>query len=97
VRLGLNRMQLSIVIPCYNEAETIDRLVGVLDKAVADLGTQGHDTELIVVDDGSSDTSFEKLERAAQGRPWLRIIRFGATTARLRRWPRGFGPRQVRC
>jgi glycosyltransferase involved in cell wall biosynthesis len=69
-------MQLSIVIPCYNEAETIDRLVSVLDKAVADLGTQGHDTELIVVDDGSSDTSFEKLERAAQGRPWLRIIRF---------------------
>ena len=69
-------MQLSIVIPCYNEAETIDRLVSVLDKTVADLATRGHPTEVIVVDDGSHDASFAKLEQAARERAWLRIIRF---------------------
>ena len=69
-------MQLSIVIPCYNEADTIDRLVSVLDKTVADLATRGHATEIIVVDDGSGDTSFAKLELAARERAWLRIIRF---------------------
>ena len=69
-------MQLSIVIPCYNEAETIDRLVSVLDKTVADLATRGHPTEVIVVDDGSHDASFTKLEQAARERAWLRVIRF---------------------
>ena len=69
-------MQLSIVIPCYNESETIPRLLTALDTAEASLRGAGRSNEFILVDDGSRDGSFEKLREAATTRPWLRLIRF---------------------
>jgi glycosyltransferase involved in cell wall biosynthesis len=48
-------MKLSVVIPCYNEANTIERIIdAVWDSA-------HHPKEIIVVDDGSSDGTREKL------------------------------------
>lgn len=52
-------MRLSVVIPCFNEAQvlpkTYERLVAVLDEAGET------DRELIFVDDGSSDETFRVL------------------------------------
>lgn len=45
-------MQLSIIIPAYNEE---DRIVQTLDKTLAYLGDQPYDAEILVVSDGSSD------------------------------------------
>lgn len=42
-------MKLSVIIPCYNEAQTIDKLL----EAV--LSSPIEDKEIIIVDDGSSD------------------------------------------
>jgi len=67
---------LSIVIPCYNESETITRLVAALDEAEAALRAGGRSCEFVLVDDGSRDGSFPKLRAAAASRPWLRLIRF---------------------
>lgn len=69
-------MDVTIVIPCYNEAETIPRLVAALDGAEVTLRGLGRSTEVILVDDGSKDGSFAKLREAAANRPWLRLIRF---------------------
>jgi glycosyltransferase involved in cell wall biosynthesis len=69
-------MQVSVVIPCYNEVETIPRLVAALDASREQLTALGHETEYIVVDDGSRDGSFERLRAAAESRSWLRLIRF---------------------
>jgi glycosyltransferase involved in cell wall biosynthesis len=68
--------QVSIVIPCYNEAETVPRLAAALDDAVAKLEAGGRPTEVLVVDDGSTDDSFARLKAAAATRPWLRLVRF---------------------
>jgi dolichyl-phosphate beta-glucosyltransferase len=45
-------MQLSIIIPAYNEE---DRIVQTLDKTLAYLGDQPYDAEILVVSDGSRD------------------------------------------
>lgn len=69
-------MHVSIVIPCYNEAETVPRLIAALDAAEGTLRGMGRETEMILVDDGSRDGSFAKLREAASTRPWMRLIRF---------------------
>ncbi len=61
-------MMLSVLIPCYNEASTIDQ---ILDLVYAvDLPM-----ELIAVDDCSSDDTFAVLQRAALERPNFRVVR----------------------
>jgi glycosyltransferase involved in cell wall biosynthesis len=69
-------MDVTIVIPCYNEVETIPRLVAALDGAEATLRGIGREAEIVVVDDGSRDGTEAKLREAAATRPWLRLIRF---------------------
>jgi glycosyltransferase involved in cell wall biosynthesis len=54
---GIAFVRLSVVIPCFNEAGTIERIV----DAVAAAPPQGK--EIIVVDDCSRDGTREKLER----------------------------------
>ncbi len=52
-------MKLSIVIPVYNEAKTVDQLLGMVLRVDTGLAT-----ELIVVDDCSSDGTRAVLEKA---------------------------------
>jgi glycosyltransferase involved in cell wall biosynthesis len=49
-------MKLSVVIPCYNEFDTIDRIVDAVARAPHE------DKEIIVVDDCSRDGTREKLK-----------------------------------
>lgn len=69
-------MQLSIVIPCYNEEASIPRLLAALDASRVDLTARGHDVEVIVVDDGSKDGSVARLKEGTGTRAWLRLIAF---------------------
>ncbi len=71
----------SIVIPVYNEAQSLPRLFERLGEALA-LFSQPY--EVIMIDDGSTDGSFEKIKDLAKGRPVvaLRLKRnFGQTAA----------------
>jgi glycosyltransferase involved in cell wall biosynthesis len=69
-------MDLSIVIPYFEEAESLPRLVQALDDLEGRLSGLGKRSEVVLVDDGSRDGSWQTLRAAAQRRPWLRIIRF---------------------
>ena len=68
--------QVSIVVPLYDEEQTIPRLVAALDDVVGKLEGGGRSTEVLIVDDGSRDDSFARLKAAAATRPWLRLVRF---------------------
>ena len=64
---------ISIVIPLYNEEESIPRLYDELDKAIANYGQPA---EVIIVDDGSRDRSFALLSAIAARDPRFTIVRF---------------------
>lgn len=66
-------MQLSVVIPIYNEAPN---LVELCDDVVKSLDAHGIDFELILVDDGSVDDSFAIIEKIAHADSRLKVIRF---------------------
>jgi glycosyltransferase involved in cell wall biosynthesis len=68
--------QVSIVIPCFDEEQTIPRLAVALDDVVAKLEAAGRATEVLIIDDGSRDGTFARLKDAAATRPWLRLVRF---------------------
>ncbi len=65
---------LSVVIPCYNEAENLspllDRLLPVLKKSC------GERFEILFVDDGSRDGSEETLDVISTKNPRIRVLHF---------------------
>ena len=78
----MNSIELSVVVPVLNEREA---LPGLLDELEQALSTLGQDFEVIVVDDGSADGSFELVEQRARDSSWLRGVRlrrnFGKSAA----------------
>ncbi|MBI5818649.1 MAG: glycosyltransferase family 2 protein [Verrucomicrobia bacterium] len=69
-----NEVELSVVIPVYNEEENVEPLQAALTKNLDALGRR---YEIIYVDDGSRDRSFERLRVIASRSPQTRIVRFG--------------------
>ena len=73
---------LSVVIPLYNEEESIPSLAAALTEA---LDAVGRPYEIIIVDDGSRDNSFALLQAVASQDPRWTVIRlrrnFGQTAA----------------
>ncbi|MGE0866825.1 MAG: glycosyltransferase family 2 protein [Vicinamibacterales bacterium] len=65
--------ELSIVIPVHNESPNIKPLYEELTQT---LGQYGRAYELLIVDDGSTDDSFEQLAALQARDPHLRVIRF---------------------
>ena len=66
-------MQLSVVIPVYNEEESVDRL---LQEVHAALGPTGLAYEIVLVDDGSRDKTFAILQEHAKRDRRLVIVKF---------------------
>ena len=63
---------ISAFFPCYNDAETIGDVVGATYATLQRLGIEH---EVIVIDDGSADTSREVLSGLAADRfPALRVV-----------------------
>lgn len=75
-------MELSIVIPVYNEEENVEPLIQEINAAVRPLGKP---YEIVVVDDGSRDATFSVLARLHVRDSCLRVVRlkrnFGQTAA----------------
>lgn len=66
-------MDLSIVVPFLNEEESISHMYEAIVKAVDPIGCR---YEMIFVDDGSTDRTFEIGKSLAMKDPKLRVIRF---------------------
>lgn len=66
-------IDLSVVIPLYNEEENIPDLYAELSAALDDLCLT---YEVIIIDDGSRDGSFERLKAIHERDPRWQVIRF---------------------
>lgn len=64
---------LSIVIPCYNEAQNIR--LGALDKVAHYLHKQKYRWEVLIVDDGSSDESVDLIGQWVRENKNFRLIK----------------------
>ncbi len=64
---------LSIVIPVYNEAESIDQLYAELKDVIA---ARHYNAEIIFVNDGSRDQSMDKLITLASSDSSVKVISF---------------------
>ena len=67
-------MDISIVVPLVNERESLPHLVEWLHRVLVTMGVQ---YEIILVDDGSSDGSWEEIQRLARENGRVKGIRFG--------------------
>jgi glycosyltransferase involved in cell wall biosynthesis len=76
------QLGLSVVIPVYNEEENVDPVYTGLREVLERLGKK---YEIIVVDDGSTDGSFESLRWLHASDPSLKVVRlrrnFGQSAA----------------
>ena len=79
--------ELSLVIPIRNESPNIDALYVETTEA---LERWGRSYEVIAVDDGSTDDSFERLVRCHQQDPRWRIIRFRRNFGQTAAFAAGF-------
>jgi len=65
-------MELSIVIPCCNEVESIPLLVTKLFPVVEQLRRE-RSVEIVFVDDGSTDATYQKLAQISVNQPDIKI------------------------
>ncbi|MFN8063801.1 MAG: glycosyltransferase family 2 protein [Vicinamibacterales bacterium] len=80
-------IELSVIIPVKNEALGLDELHR---EITATLEPWGRPYEVIVVDDGSTDNSFEVLSRIQAADPRWRIIRFRRNFGQTAAFSAGF-------
>jgi glycosyltransferase involved in cell wall biosynthesis len=69
-------MLISIVAPCYNEEDVIERFHDQVQKVADELLPLGHDMEFVYVDDGSRDRTLAALERLADRDARVRYVSF---------------------
>ena len=64
---------LSIVISLYNEAESLPELISWIERVAAE---QRYEYEIIMVDDGSTDGSWQIIKKMSEKNPSIRGISF---------------------
>jgi glycosyltransferase involved in cell wall biosynthesis len=73
---------LSVVVPLFNEEESVALLLARIEEVLSSFAFA---SEIVMVDDGSSDGTWAILEKLKEGRPHLRAIRlrrnYGQTSA----------------
>ena len=78
-------IRLSIIVPAFNEGSHIcDNLLVIWDSL------KRHDTEIIAVDDGSSDNTLAEIERAAKTNPAIKPLQLRSNAGKGASLFRGF-------
>ena len=82
---------LSIIIPVYNEQESLDALHRELHEVAA---AEGYKLDLIFVDDGSTDESWQRIQGLAASDPNVRGVRFRRNFGKAAALSAGFAQAQ---
>src|SRR5256884_5286819 len=83
-------LELSLVIPVYNERENLPVLVGEIDQALAGRPGGGR-YEIVAVDDGSTDGSLDVLKALKHEHAEIHIVAFAANAGQTAAFAAGFG------
>jgi glycosyltransferase involved in cell wall biosynthesis len=81
-------MDISVVIPLFNEEESLPELTAWIDQV---MNANGYSYEVILVDDGSSDNSWQVIETLSAQNPKLKGIRFQRNYGKSAALNEGFG------
>ncbi|MEJ2520420.1 MAG: glycosyltransferase [Desulfuromonadales bacterium] len=76
-------MRYSVVVPVYNEEANVEPLYGEVSKVLGD----GQDWELIFIDDGSQDKTYQRLKTLASRDERVQVV-LRTSLAWLRSWKR---------
>ncbi len=68
------RIPVSIVVPCFNTARSLPQLRGALDALTAALG-EAYEVRHVLVDDGSTDATWDTLEQLFGDRTEALLVR----------------------
>jgi glycosyltransferase involved in cell wall biosynthesis len=82
------RCDIAVVVPAFNEAESLPELVDRIDEAIT---TLGRTWEVWVIDDGSTDGTFRVVEELAAARSQVHGILFGRNFGKAAALAAGFG------
>ena len=74
-------MDISVVIPLYNEDESLPELIAWIERVMEE---NGYVYEVILVDDGSKDRSWAVIEENARRNPAVHGIKIGRASCRER-------------
>ena len=66
-----SRVNVSVIIPAYNEEENIIPLAEMFDEVIR---KEGKDWEVVLVNDGSTDKTFELCKEISNKYRWLRVV-----------------------
>jgi len=83
----MKEIQLSVIIPVFNEEGNIQPLYREIRGALEGLGVE---YEILAIDDGSNDDSFAVLKRVHEEDPRLRVIRFRRNFGQTAAFAAGF-------
>src|SRR5690348_1791254 len=78
-------VELSLVVPVYNERESLPLLVEEITRALA-----GRRYEIVAVDDGSTDGSLDVLKALKSRHPELHIVSFASNAGQTAAFAAGF-------
>lgn len=84
---GAPELDISVVLPVYNESGNLQRFVPELSAVLGDIGRS---YEIIAVDDGSKDESVDVLRTLKGDDPNLRIVRFRRNFGQTAAFAAGF-------
>ena len=66
-------MDISVIVPLYNEAESLPELMAWIKRVMED---NDYSYEVIFIDDGSSDNSWEVIRQLRENNPTIKAIKF---------------------
>jgi glycosyltransferase involved in cell wall biosynthesis len=82
-----DQLELSVVIPIYNEQDNIEQLYRDLKQVLEGLAKS---YEIVAVDDGSTDSSFEVLRELHRGDDLLKVVRLRRNFGQAAAFAAGF-------
>jgi glycosyltransferase involved in cell wall biosynthesis len=88
---------MSIVVPVFNNSESLEILINELEDVLSDIGILGT-SEVIFVDDGSQDQSFSKLSSLSHSKELvIRVVKLAKNFGQVNAWYAGYFEAKGEC